>query len=61
MYRDEAVKIMTDKINDMNRNRAYDMMIPSEQVEQSIAQATPELMRVNEMLYDLLVEYEVIR
>lgn len=61
MYRDEVVKIMTDTINNMNRERAYEMMVPSEEVERALSNATPELMRVNALLYDLLVEHGVIK
>jgi hypothetical protein len=61
MYRDEVVQIMTDAINNMNREHGYKMMLPSEQIEETILRSAPELMRVNGMLYDLLVEFGVIK
>lgn len=60
MYRDEAIELMTKTIEDMNRDIAASQFVPSDQVETILAQARPELVRVNGLLYDTLVENGVI-
>jgi hypothetical protein len=60
MYKNEVVELMTNYVHEMNRQRAYEAKMPSEQLEELIKQATPELMHVNGLLYDLLVENGVI-
>lgn len=61
MYKEEVVKIMSDSIDNMNRQMAQQHGMPPENVEEQIKQARPQLDHVNGMLYDLLKEYGVIR
>lgn len=61
MYRDEVVEIMTNYLNNMNRKHAEDMLVPIEQIEEMEQGTTPDFNRVNGELYDLLVEYGVIK
>ncbi len=61
MYREEVVKIMSDSIDNMNRNLAQQHGMPADTVEQQIKEARPQLDHVNGMLYDLLKEYGIIR
>jgi hypothetical protein len=58
--REEVINIMTNAINEMNREIAINFLMPSADIEQMLAQSTPELNRVNGMLYDLLKEHGVI-
>jgi predicted methyltransferase len=60
MYRDEAVQLMTDTINNFNRQVAAQQGADAKQVEEYIMKAQPELMYVNGMLYDMLKENGVI-
>lgn len=52
---------MTEFINEMNRSAGYGSGMPIQQIEEFISSATPELSRVNGLLYDLLVEHGLIR
>lgn len=52
---------MTDYINSMNRKRAEDMLVPMDAIESMEKEASVEFDRVNGELYDLLVEYGVIK
>jgi hypothetical protein len=61
MDKDQTVRLMTDYINEMNRNMAYTSGMPIQQIEEFISSSTPELLRVNGLLYDLLVEHGLIR
>jgi hypothetical protein len=61
MYKDEVVALMTNAVNEMNRNRAIEMGIPSQGIEESIQGMQDELNNVNGMLYDTLVDNGVIR
>ena len=61
MYKDEVVALMTNAVNDMNRNRAIEMGIASAGIEDSIQAMQDELNKVNGMLYDTLVDNGVIR
>ena len=61
MNKDQTVHLMTEYINQMNKNMAYQAGMPISQIEEFISSSTPELMRVNALLYDLLVEHSVIR
>jgi hypothetical protein len=61
MYKDEVVALMTNAVNDMNRNRAIEMGIPSAGIEDSIQAMQDELNKVNGMIYDTLVDNGVIR
>jgi hypothetical protein len=58
--RQEVVDLMTNAIENMNRQMAIQQNAPSDQVEQAISQQKPQLMYVNGMLYDLLVENGII-
>ena len=60
LMRQEVVDLMTNAIENMNRQMAIQQNAPSDQVEQAISQQKPQLMYVNGMLYDLLVENGVI-
>lgn len=60
MNKDQVIRLMTDFINEMNRTAGYSTGMPIQQVEDFISSSTPELMRVNGLLYDLLVEHSVI-
>jgi hypothetical protein len=59
-YKDEVVKMMTEKINAMNKEVFEGMGMWGPNAEQAIAQQQTELNRVNGMLYDLLKENGVI-
>lgn len=61
MYRDEVVEIMTNYINNMNRKHAENMLMPIEQIDEMEKESIPEFNRVNGELYDLLVEYGIIK
>ncbi len=61
MYREEVVALMTNAVNEMNRQRAIDMGIPSAGIEDSIQSMQEELNNVNGMLYDTLIDNGVIR
>jgi hypothetical protein len=56
LIRDEAVNLMTEAIDKMNREMAAQANIPSDQVEQTLSQQRPQLNYVNGMLFDLLVD-----
>lgn len=56
MRKEEAVTLMTKAINDMNAEKAEEHGVPEAEVQQMIWQATPELNRVNGMLFDVLYE-----
>lgn len=60
MDKKQVIYAMTETINEMNRQMAFQNGIPSDQVQQLLMQQQPELMRVNEMLYDKLVTLGVI-
>ena len=59
--KDEVVEIMTNVINDMNRQLGWQNQTPSDQVDAFIEQMKPELNRVNGLLYDKLKEVGVIQ
>ena len=61
LTRSEVIDLMTDMINKMNMKMMQDMNTPYEQMTAYIEQATPDLNRVNGMLFDLLVEHRVIK
>jgi hypothetical protein len=56
MRKEEAVTLMTKAINDMNAEKAEEHGVPAAEVQQMIWQDTPELNRVNGMLFDVLYE-----
>lgn len=60
MYRDEAIKLMTNTIDDFNRQQGDLNGIPREQIEAYIEQCKDQMDFVNGMLYDVLKENGVI-
>jgi len=60
MYRDEVVKLMSDTIDNMNRQGAQNSGLNSDEVEQFISAGRSQLDFVNGMLYDLLKNEGVI-
>jgi DNA modification methylase len=61
MYREEVVKIMSDSIDNMNRNMAQQHGMTLDMIESQLKENRPQLDHVNGMLYDLLKEYGLIR
>ena len=61
LKRSEVIELMTDTINKMNMKMMQDMNTPYEQMMSYIEQSTPDLDRVNGILFDKLVEHGVIR
>lgn len=59
-YKDEVVKMMTDLIDNMNRDLLRSMGAAGETAEQSLNEMRPELTRVNGLLYDMLKENGII-
>jgi hypothetical protein len=60
MYRDEAVELMTNTVDDYNRYMAVQNNIPSDQIEEYIKQGRKQMEFVNGMLYDRLKESGII-
>ena len=60
MYRDEAVTLMCETVNELNRSMATKASMPSEQIEDFIKQGQQQLKHVNGILYDTLKENGVI-
>lgn len=60
MYRDEAVALMTQTVNDYNRRMASGAGVTHDQIESVIEQQQPQLNTVNGMLYDVLKANGVI-
>jgi hypothetical protein len=60
MYRDEVVKLMSDAIDNMNRQGAQQSGIPESQIEEFITSGRTQLDFVNGMLYDILKNNGVI-
>lgn len=60
MYRDEVVKIMSDTIDNFNRQQAEINGVPSEQIEEYISAQREQMDFVNGMVYDVLKESGVI-
>ena len=54
MYREEAVKLMCDTVDEFNRDQAQQQMMPSEQIEEFITAGRTQMEFVNGMLYDVL-------
>ena len=61
LKRKEVIDLMTKEIIDMNIKLAGTQVVPNEQIQEYIKQATPELNRVNGILFDMLVQRGVIR
>jgi transcriptional/translational regulatory protein YebC/TACO1 len=60
MYRDEAVKLMSDTIDEFNRYQAVQNSVPSDQIEEYIKQGRQQMDFINGMLYDVLKQNGVI-
>jgi hypothetical protein len=56
MRKEQAVELMTKAINDMNTEKAEEHGVPANEIQQMVWQATPELNRVNGLLFDVLFE-----
>lgn len=54
MYREEAVKLMCDTVDEFNRYQAAQNGMASEQIEEFIAAGREQMEFVNGMLYDVL-------
>jgi DNA modification methylase len=61
LKRKEVIDLMTKEIIDMNVKLAGTQVVPNEQIQEYIKQATPELNRVNAVLFDMLVQRGIIR
>jgi DNA modification methylase len=61
LRRSEVIDLMTDTINKMNMKMMQDMNTPYEQIMGYIEQSTPDLDRVNGILFDMLVEHGVVK
>ena len=61
MYRQEVIDLMTNAINDMNRQRGIDSGLRADEIDQAISMMSQELNNVNALLYDLLVDNGIIR
>jgi hypothetical protein len=60
MYREEAVKLMCDTVDEFNRYQADQQRIPRAQIEEYITQGRQQMEFVNGMLYDVLKTNGVI-
>lgn len=60
MYRDEAVALMCDTVDEFNRYQAAQQGVPSEQIEEYIVAGREQMEFVNGMLYDVLKTNGVI-
>ena len=54
--REQAVELMTEFIMDMNRQKAFAMGMPLDQVEPALLAMANELNHVNGLIYDVLVQ-----
>jgi len=61
MNREAVIDEMVEVINTMNRELAWSQGIPSDQIEQLIVSMQQELRHGNGMIYDKLVELDVIK
>lgn len=60
MNREDVVRIMTEVVNDMNRQMAWTQGIPSNQVDEVLSKQKGELDRVNGLIYDKLKSMGII-
>lgn len=60
LYRHEVIKMMSDMIEEMNKQIAKQQNMPESEIEKVIGQSRPQLDYVNGMLYDMLVQNGVI-
>jgi hypothetical protein len=62
MERQEVIKLMTNTVQEVNRQIAIQMMnVPANEVETKIAAAQEHVEHINGMIYDLLVDHGVIK
>ena len=60
MYRDEAVQLMCDTVNNYNRSLVDAGAISAQEMEQFIEQGAEQLKYMNGLLYDVLKDSGVI-
>ena len=60
MYRDEAIKLMCDTVNNYNRSLVDSGAISSQEMDQFIEQGADQLLYMNGLLYDTLKDNGVI-
>lgn len=60
LLRDEAIKLMSDHIDNMNRQMGMQHGVPESQIEEQLSQQRPQMMYVNGLLFDLLLEHGYI-
>jgi hypothetical protein len=60
MYRDEAVQLMCDTVNNYNRSLVDSGAISSQEMDQFIEQGAEQLKFMNGLLYDTLKDTGVI-
>ena len=60
MYRDEAIKLMCDTVNNYNRSLVDAGQISSMEMEAFIEQGSEQLKYMNGLLYDVLKDNGVI-
>ena len=60
MYREEAVEIMCQTVNNFNRHQAEENGMDKETIEQFIEQSADQMRFVNGLLYDALKAHGVI-
>lgn len=58
--RAEVVKIMSDFVDNMNRDAARQQGLQEAEIERTLSEFRPSLDSVNGMLYDLLVDNGLI-
>lgn len=58
--RAEVVKLMSDFVDNMNRDAARQQGLQEAEIERTLAEFRPSLDSVNGMLYDLLVDNGLI-
>lgn len=61
MNKQEVVRIMTETVNNINRQMGLQQGAPVHEVEQAIAQHQDQLNQMNDMIYDALVITGVIK
>jgi hypothetical protein len=60
MRREEAIDIMSKVVLDMNRIAGAEQGVPEQQIDLTLEGMTPELNRVNGLIFDALYEHGVI-
>ena len=60
MNREDVVRIMTEVVNEMNRQMAWQQGVPSDKVDEVLSKQKGELDRVNGLIYDKLKTIGII-